>query len=186
MDLILLGPPGSGKGTQGVKIAERLGALHLSTGDMLRQEISSQSELGLAVQGIMARGELVSDGIVLDIVRGRLAGNPNIVFDGYPRNRSQAEALEKLLHDEGRAAPTALLLEVPEEIIRERLLRRAEASGRTDDSAETIMRRLDVYSRETVPLIEFFEKRDRLTRVNGVGTLDEVEERLAKAISGLM
>jgi adenylate kinase len=173
--LLFLGPPGAGKGTQAQNLADRHGILHLSTGEMLRAEVSRQSELGQQVEAVMARGELVADDLVLAIVRERLTTHSGgWLLDGFPRTRLQAEALESLLAQLAQPLDLAVLLELDDALLTQRLLSR----GRTDDTADTIANRLAVYHEKTAPLITYYDQRGLLRRVDGSGTIDEIAARL--------
>lgn len=181
--LIFLGPPGAGKGTQAKKLCAERSLTQLSTGDMLRSHRKRGTELGKQAQAIMDRGELVSDEIIVGMVRDELtnmeAGNIRVLFDGFPRTTAQAEALDNLLNELDANLTAAILLEVPdEEQLVQRLLKRAEQEGRADDNEETIRNRMGVYHKQTAPLIAFYENKDLLKRVQGVGTIDEVYAKL--------
>jgi adenylate kinase len=178
--LVLLGRQGAGKGTQAVRLAEHYGAPHISTGDMFRAAVSEGTELGLAAKEIMDRGDLVTDDITIGIVRERLAKDDAVehgfLLDGFPRTVAQAEALQELTS----SAPlhAVVNIDVPLDEVRERMTQR----GRADDTAEAIERRLELYERETSPLISFYEERDLMVTVDGLGTMDEVFDRLVRAI----
>ncbi|QEY32188.1 adenylate kinase [Synechococcus sp. RSCCF101] len=173
--LLFLGPPGAGKGTQAQQLAARHGMLHLSTGDMLRAEVDAGTPLGIEVNAVMERGDLVSDEQVLAIVRGRLL-NPNQgwLLDGFPRTLVQAEALADLLEELQQPLQRAVLIDLADDLLVQRLLNR----GRADDTADTIRNRLRVYQEKTAPLIAFYEERGLLARVDGEGTIDEIAARL--------
>lgn len=169
--LLFLGPPGAGKGTQAQRLSERHQLLHLSTGDLLRAEVKAASELGRQVEAVMARGELVSDGLVLAIVGERLKTHTlGWLLDGFPRNLPQAEALDSLLMDLGQPLQRVLLMELDDETLVTRLLNR----GRTDDTEEVIRHRLQVYRDQTAPLIQHYDDRGVLTRIPSQGTVDQV------------
>ena len=179
--LVLLGRQGAGKGTQAVRLADHYGAPHISTGDMFRAAVSEGTELGLQAKAIMDRGDLVTDEITIGIVRERLAKDDardhGFLLDGFPRTVAQAAALEEM------AAPLGGLhavvnIDVPLDEVRERMRQR----GRADDTDEAIDRRLELYERETAPLIAFYEERGLLVEVDGLGTMDEVFDRLVLAI----
>jgi len=185
MRLILLGPPGSGKGTQAGLLKETLQVTHISTGDLLRAEVAAGSDLGQQAQAVMAAGELVSDVLLLGMLEARLA-QPDIangfILDGYPRNISQAHALDILLVKIRQPLEAVVQLDVPNELLVERLAGRAVEQGRADDTPEVISQRLRVYEQDTAPLIDFYSARGTLVRVDGVGTLDEVLARITAAI----
>ncbi len=183
--ILFLGPPGAGKGTQAKMLARALGVPHVSTGDMLRQAVADETELGLQAKSIMARGELVPDDLVVAMVAERL-GAPDAacgyLLDGFPRNVAQGEALAAEMSDE--ALEIALLLEVPEGELITRLLKRAADEGREDDDESVIRRRLEVYREETEPLAEFYPGTGvPVVRVDGLGSIDDVFARLARALS---
>lgn len=186
MRLILLGPPGAGKGTQAASICSKFSIPHISTGDILRSEVASGSPLGEKVKGIMARGELVTDEVIMELVTGRLS-KPDcangFLLDGAIRTVPQAEALGAFLQQAGVPLPVVVLMEVPEEVIIERIVGRGKISGRADDSAEVAAERLRVYRRDTEPLVGYYDRLGLLRRVDGVGSLDEVFSRIVVALT---
>jgi len=186
MRLVLLGAPGSGKGTQAAKLKEHLQVPHISTGDLLRAEVAAGSPLGLQAKEVMARGDLVSDEILLGMLRDRFSRNDTragFILDGYPRNLAQAAALDELLASLGQKFDAAVQLTVDNEKIVERLAGRAKAEGRADDNPESVRKRLQVYDQQTAPVIEFYRQHGQLTVVDGVGSLDEVFVRIVEAIA---
>jgi adenylate kinase len=186
MRLVLLGAPGSGKGTQAARLKEYLDVPHISTGDLLRAEVAAGSPLGLQAKEVMARGDLVSDEILLGMLKHRFSRDDTrggFILDGYPRNLAQAAALDQLLAELHQPFDAAVQLTVDNEQIIERLAGRAKAEGRADDSPESVRRRLDVYDRQTAPVIDFYRQHGQLTVVDGVGTLDEVFTRIVEAIA---
>ena len=186
MRLVLLGAPGSGKGTQAARLKEHLQVPHISTGDLLRAEVAAGSKLGLEAKEIMARGELVSDAILLGMLEDRFSRpdtRGGFILDGYPRNLAQADALDALLRRIGQPMDYAVQLDVPVEMLVERIAGRAKAEGRADDSPESVRTRLRVYDEQTAPVVEFYRQHGQLTVVGGVGTLDEVFSRIVEAIS---
>ncbi|MGO3128066.1 MAG: adenylate kinase [Luteimonas sp.] len=185
MRLVLLGAPGSGKGTQAARLKDHLQVPHISTGDLLRAEVAAGTPLGLEAKAVMARGDLVSDEILLGMLEDRFSRDDTktgFILDGYPRNLAQAAALDALLKKLGVAFDAAVQLEVDNEQIIARLAGRAQAEGRADDSPESVRHRLNVYDQQTAPVIAFYREHDQLTVVDGVGSLDEVFTRIVKAI----
>ena len=186
MRLVLLGAPGSGKGTQAARLKEHLQVPHISTGDLLRAEVAAGSPLGLEAKEVMARGELVSDAILLGMLEDRFSRPDTangFILDGYPRNLAQADALDVLLKRIGQPMDAAVQLDVATELLVERIAGRATAEGRADDSPESVRTRLNVYDSQTAPVIEFYRTHGQLTVVDGVGTLDEVFTRIIEAIA---
>lgn len=174
--ILLLGPPGAGKGTQAILICNTLHVPHISTGDMLRDAVASGTDLGQQVESVMAAGELVSDQLVVAMVDERLSASDarcGYLLDGFPRTVAQAEALNDSVVN---AIGTVVLLEVESDEVVDRMTRRASEEGRSDDKEETIRRRLDVYESETAPLVDFYG--DAVLRVDGMGTVDEVFSRI--------
>ncbi|MEN2982151.1 MAG: adenylate kinase [Thermus sp.] len=178
--VIFLGPPGAGKGTQAARLSEELGFKKLSTGDILRDHVARGTPLGQQVKPIMDRGDLVPDELILALIREELADR--VILDGFPRTLPQAEALDRLLAETGTRLLGVVLVEVPEEELVRRMLRRAELEGRSDDNEATIRRRLEVYGEKTAPLIQYYEKKGALKRVEGVGAPDEVYARIRAAL----
>ena len=186
MRVVLLGAPGSGKGTQATRLKDHLQVPHISTGDLLRAEVAARSTLGLAAKEIMARGDLVSDAILLGMLESRFAwpdtGN-GFILDGYPRNLSQASALGDLLARIGQPIDRAVQLDVDSELLVERIAGRAKAEGRADDNPESVRKRLDVYAQQTAPVVGYYRQHGMLSVVDGVGTLDAVFTRIVEAIA---
>lgn len=186
MRLVLLGAPGSGKGTQAARLKDHLQVPHISTGDLLRAEVAAGSKLGLQAKEVMARGDLVSDDILLGMLEDRFSRpdtRDGFILDGYPRNLAQAAALDALLARIGQPMDVAVQLQVDNEHIVERLAGRAKAEGRADDSPETVRNRLAIYDEQTAPVIEFYREHGQLTVVDGVGTLDAVFTRIVQALA---
>ena len=186
MRLVLLGPPGSGKGTQAARLKEYLQVPHISTGDLLRAEVAAGSPLGVQAREVMARGDFVSDEILLGMLEERFARPDTaggFILDGYPRNLAQADALDTLLKKIHQPMDYAVQLEVPTELLVERIAGRAAAEGRADDTPEVVRNRLDKYTSQTAPVIDYYRQHGQLTVVNGVGSLDEVLSRLIEALS---
>ena len=183
---LIFGPPGSGKGTQSVKLASEFSLIHLSTGDMLREEVAAKTKLGKKVGGIMQRGELVPDEVVIHMIAERLDSNADargFIFDGFPRTVDQAIALDKTLSEKNTSICKMLMLEVVHEELVRRLLLRAEVSGRPDDKkVDIIENRINVYKEKTEPVIAYYRKDDKYMPVNGMGDIDEIFERLCKAV----
>jgi len=185
MRLVLLGPPGSGKGTQAGRLKESLHVAHISTGDLLRAEVAAGSALGEQAKAVMAAGKLVSDAILLGMLETRLAQSDvasGFILDGYPRNLAQAHALDTVLAKIGQPLDAVVQLDVPNELLVQRLAGRAAEQGRADDTPEVIRQRLQVYEQATTPLIDFYAARRMLARVDGVGSLDDVLARITSAI----
>ena len=186
MIAVFLGAPGSGKGTQAALLATRTGAPRISTGDILRQAVKDGTELGRQAKAIMDAGDLVSDDLMIGIIRERIArpdcGN-GFLLDGFPRTLAQAEALERLLAGRGVKIDAALNLQVDEANVVERMAGRAKAEGRSDDNAETIRERLRVYREKTEPLISWFERKGMLCNVNGSGTVEDVSRAIDACLS---
>lgn len=185
MRLVLLGPPGSGKGTQATRLKDKLGLAHISTGDMLRAEISAGSELGKQAKAVMDAGNLVSDEILLGMLESRLSQADvakGFILDGYPRNVAQANALDALLAKIGQPLDAVVQLDVATDLLVQRIAGRAAEQGRADDNPDSVRNRLNVYNEQTAPVVDFYAGRGTLERVDGVGELDEVEARIHKAI----
>ncbi len=181
LNLILTGPPGAGKGTQAQRLVKRCGIPQIATGDMLRAAVASGSELGRSIRDILGGGELVPDEIVIALVRERLSAQDaraGFILDGFPRTSQQARELEALLAETGHERLRVICLEVPEEELVRRILSRGE--GRADDTEETVRKRLEVYRRDTAPMLEHFA--DSVVRLDGTGSLDEIEQRIAEAL----
>lgn len=182
MRLIILGPPGAGKGTQAEGIAESRGIPHISTGDIFRANIKNETPLGLKVKDILAAGGYVTDEITNEIVKNRLAeddAKPGFLLDGYPRTANQVEALDAMLAETGHKLDAVIELTVDTEEVVQRLIKRAETSGRSDDTEEVIRERQALYVKETAPLAEAYTKRGLLIQVDGMGSIDEVAARIA-------
>jgi adenylate kinase len=179
--LLFLGPPGAGKGTQAMRLAEQHGLLHLSTGDLLRAEVQAGTPLGQEAQEVMARGELVSDALVLAIVRSRLETHSGgWLLDGFPRNLAQAEALDALLLELSQPIELVLLMELDDTLLLQRLL----ARGRSDDNEDVIRHRLQVYQQQTAPLIAHYRARGLLTAIDAFGSIEEIGGRIASSLEG--
>lgn len=185
-NLILFGPPGSGKGTQSERLIARYGLKHLSTGDLLRSEIAGKTTLGLEAKGFMDRGELVPDEVVIGMIRSALDNNPQakgFLFDGFPRTKAQSEALDTLLAQRSEAINVVLALGVTEEELVKRLLNRGLTSGRTDDVNESIIRaRIDEYHKKTSAVADHYRVFDKVVEVKGEGSVDEIFDALCGEI----
>lgn len=185
-NLILFGPPGSGKGTQSEKIIEKYGLKHLSTGDLLRSEIARQTPLGMAAKGFMDKGQLVPDEVVIGMISSALDENPGVngfLFDGFPRTASQAEALDKLLELKNDEIAVMLALEVSDEELTKRLLKRGETSGRSDDvNVDVIKARIQEYLNKTTAVADYYRNFNKVVMVKGEGTVDEIFERISNEI----
>ncbi|UCN15648.1 adenylate kinase [Cellulomonas iranensis] len=187
--LVLLGPPGAGKGTQAVRLAERLGVPAISTGDIFRSNIKNGTELGRRVQDITASGALVPDELTNELVRDRLAQSDAVegfLLDGYPRNVAQVAALDEMLAAAGQQLDLAVELTVDPQVVVERLTKRAEIEGRADDTEDVIRHRLDVYAEQTAPISQVYAARGVLAQVDGLGEVDEVTERLVAALAPVL
>lgn len=185
LNIVIFGAPGSGKGTQSEKITEKYDIRHISTGDVLREEIKNGTELGKTAKRYIDEGQLLPDELIIDIlasVLDSMKGHNGVIFDGFPRTIPQAEALKKLLQDRGQDITAMLDLDVPEEELITRLLKRGQESGRADDNMETIKKRLDVYKSQTFPLIEYYKKEGKYNHIKGVGALDDIFRDIAAVI----
>jgi adenylate kinase len=185
MRIVLLGPPGAGKGTQGHLLTEKYGIPEISTGDMLRSAVREDTALGREAKSYMERGALVPDEVIVGIVWERLTQDDTrsgFILDGFPRTLAQAEALSRMLHDSGMPLEHVISIEVPEEELRKRLTGRREIEGRSDDSDEAVRHRLEVYRQETAPLIAYYREAGLLRSIDGIGSVDEVFDRIVKAL----
>ncbi len=185
MRLVLLGPPGSGKGTQATRLKEELQIPHISTCDLLRAEVAAGTELGKQAKAVMDSGNLVSDDILLGMLESRLSQadvGKGFILDGYPRNVAQANALGELLAKLNQPLDAIVQLDVPTELLVERIAGRAKEQGRADDNPESVRQRLQVYNDSTAPVIDFYAAKGTLASVDGVGELDEVLARILAAI----
>ncbi|MEZ2441522.1 adenylate kinase [Chitinophaga sp. W3I9] len=190
VNLILFGPPGSGKGTQSANIIQKYGLIHLSTGDLLRSEIGDKTPLGLEAKKFMDQGQLVPDEVVIGMISSKLDANPDtrgFIFDGFPRTTAQAEALDKLLALKKTSISTVLSLEVPEDALIKRLLNRGLTSGRSDDASEDVVKaRIVEYHNKTAPVADHYAKFGKFKKVKGDGTEEEVFELLSKELDELV
>ena len=185
-NLILFGPPGSGKGTQSERLISKYGLKHLSTGDLLRSEIAGLTPLGLAAKSFMDKGQLVPDEVVIEMISSALDNNPQangFLFDGFPRTTAQAEALDKLLTQKGTSISVVLALQVTEAELVKRLLNRGLTSGRSDDTKEdVILARLAEYDKKTAAVADHYKKYDKVVYIKGEGSVDEIFDSLSDAI----
>ena len=185
-NLILFGPPGSGKGTQSEKLIAKYGLKHLSTGDLLRSEINNQTPLGKEAKNFMDKGQLVPDEVVIGMISSALDENPNakgFLFDGFPRTPAQAKALDNLLELKGAPIAAMLALEVSEEELVKRLLKRGETSGRSDDNNENVIRaRIVEYRTKTEAVADYYHEFDKVVMIKGEGSIDDIFERLCVEI----
>lgn len=185
MRIVLLGAPGSGKGTQAALMVEALGLPHISTGVLLRAAVAAGSKLGQAAKAVMDRGELVSDDIMLGLIEERLSQDDvaaGFILDGYPRNLSQAAALDSVLERLQQPVEIALQIDVDEEEVIQRIAGRAAAEGRSDDSEEVVRNRMRVYAEQTAPVVDYYAAKGLLTRILGQGSVDEVFQRIMSAL----
>ena len=187
MNLILFGPPAAGKGTQAKRLVENRRMVQLSTGDMLRAAIASGSDLGRRVAGIMERGELVSDSIVVELIESRLPETEaagGAIFDGFPRTLAQAQALDVMLKGRGRQIDLVVRLKVDDEALMQRIAGRFAESGRPDDNPESFKVRLAAYNEQTAPLLPYYEQQGKLAEVDGMGSIEAVSRAIDAALDG--
>ena len=186
INLILFGPPGSGKGTQATNLVEKYDLLHISTGDLFRYNLKNNTKLGQEAKKYIDKGELVPDSVTINMLAQKVEENPNVkgfIFDGFPRTIPQCEALDNLLASKNQAVSKLIMLDVPEEELVSRLLERGKSSGRADDSDENIIRnRLEVYENETTPCFDYYYIPNKSVKVWGVGDLDMIFQRLSLEI----
>ena len=190
INILIFGPPGSGKGTQSVRLAEKFNLLHLSTGDMLRAEIAAGTELGKKMSAIMSKGELVPDEVVIEMIAVKIDSvkdKAGFLFDGFPRTVAQTIALEKMLNGRGMKIDSMLVLDVDHDELVKRLIARAELSGRPDDKDPAVIEnRIDVYREKTEPIIDFCREKGLYQPVNGVGSIDDIFERLSDMVAKIV
>jgi adenylate kinase len=183
VNFLIFGPPGSGKGTQSVRLAEKFNLLHLSTGDMLRAEITAGTELGKKMSLIMSKGELVPDAVVIEMIAHKIdssKGSAGFLFDGFPRTVAQTVSLEEMLNERGMKIDQMLVLDVDHDELVKRLIARAELSGRPDDKDPAVIEnRIDVYKEKTEPIINYCSQKGLYQPVNGMGTIDDIFKRLS-------
>lgn len=188
-NIVIFGAPGAGKGTQSDKLIEKYGLGHISTGDVLRNEIKNGTELGQTAKGYIDNGQLIPDDLMVTILASVYDGfgkeHAGVIFDGFPRTIPQAEALKKMLAERGHQIDAMIELSVPEDELMARLLNRGKLTGRSDDNEETIKKRLDVYHSQTAPLIDWYENEGIHHHVEGLGTVDEIFDRICAVVDAL-
>lgn len=189
LNLILFGPPGCGKGTQSERLIAKYGLIHLSTGNLLREEIANQTTLGLEAKKLMDQGQLVPDAVVVGMIDSAITNNPQakgFLFDGFPRTVAQAEALDSLLQQKGEEINVVLALEVGTEELVARLINRGKTSGRSDDTNESVIRaRLQEYDNKTAPVAGYYEQFGKVQRVKGEGSIDEIFTALCDEVEAV-
>ena len=188
-NIVIFGAPGAGKGTQSDKLIEKYGLGHISTGDVLRNEIKNGTELGQTAKGYIDNGQLIPDDLMVSILASVYDGfgkeHAGVIFDGFPRTIPQAEALKKMLAERGHQIDAMIELSVPEDELMARLLNRGKLTGRSDDNEETIKKRLDVYHNQTAPLIDWYENEGIHHHVEGLGTVVEIFDRICSVVDAL-
>lgn len=188
-NIVIFGAPGAGKGTQSDKLIEKYGLGHISTGDVLRNEIKNGTELGKTAKGYIDNGQLIPDDLMVTILASVYDGfgkeHAGVIFDGFPRTIPQADALKKMLAERGHQVAAMIELSVPEDELMARLLNRGKLTGRSDDNEETIKKRLDVYHNQTAPLIDWYENEGIHHHVEGLGTVDEIFGRICAVVDVL-
>ncbi|MGJ1204129.1 adenylate kinase [Sphingobacterium lactis] len=185
LNLVLFGPPGAGKGTQSAKLIEKYGLHHISTGDMFRGHIKNQTPLGQEVSQIIADGNLVPDSITIAMLEEELKSNPDakgFIFDGFPRTVAQAEALDKFLEDNNQSITGVIALDVDEQELTQRIAKRQEISGRADDAADKLKKRIEEYFGKTIHVLPYYEAQGKLSKVNGIGEIEGIFGDLSQVI----
>ena len=188
LNIVIFGAPGSGKGTQSERIVEKYGINHISTGDVLRAEIKNGTELGKTAKGYIDQGQLIPDELMIDILASvfdSFTDSKGVIFDGFPRTIAQAEALKKMLAERGQDVSVMVDLDVPEEELMVRLIKRGKDSGRADDNEETIKKRLHVYHSQTAPLIDWYKNEKKYQHINGLGTMEGIFAEICEAVDKL-
>ena len=189
LNIVIFGAPGSGKGTQSELIVEKYGLFHISTGEVLRQEIQKQTEFGILANKFIIQGQLVPDDIIIQMLASIVDNNREVkgfIFDGFPRTLTQGEALDKMLRERGANIVAVLNLDVHEKMLITRLLKRGEISGRSDDNLETIQQRLNVYSQQTEPLKDYYKKQGKLFAIKGLDSIEDVFEKITESLDRLL
>ena len=189
LNIVIFGAPGSGKGTQSERIVEKYGINHISTGDVLRAEIKNGTELGKTAKGYIDQGQLIPDELMIDILASvfdSFKDSKGVIFDGFPRTIAQAEALKKMLAERGQDVSVMVDLDVPEEELMVRLIKRGKDSGRADDNEETIKKRLHVYHSQTAPLIDWYKNEKKYQHINGLGTMEGIFAEICEAVDKLL
>lgn len=186
LNIVLFGPPGAGKGTQSERLIEKYNLVHLSTGDVFRANIKGETELGKLAKSYMDAGQLVPDAVTIDMLRSEVAKHTDpkgFIFDGFPRTNAQAQALDEFLSSLNTQISLMLALEVEEQELKTRLLKRAEVSGRADDADPAVIeKRISVYNQETAPVKAFYQAQEKFIAIDGIGSIDEITQRLFSAI----
>ena len=188
LNIVIFGAPGSGKGAQSERIVEKYGINHISTGDVLRAEIKNGTELGKTAKGYIDQGQLIPDELMIDILASvfdSFKDSKGVIFDGFPRTIAQAEALKKMLAERGQDVSVMVDLDVPEEELMVRLIKRGKDSGRADDNEETIKKRLHVYHSQTAPLIDWYKDEKKYQHINGLGTMEGIFAEICEAVDKL-
>ena len=188
LNIVIFGAPGSGKGTQSERIVEKYGINHISTGDVLRAEIKNGTELGKTAKGYIDQGQLIPDELMIDILASvfdSFKDSKGVIFDGFPRTIAQAEALKKMLAERGQDVSVMVDLDVPEEELMVRLIKRGKDSGLADDNEETIKKRLHVYHSQTAPLIDWYKNEKKYQHINGLGTMEGIFAEICEAVDKL-
>lgn len=188
-NIVIFGAPGSGKGTQSDLMIEKYGLGHISTGDVLRKEIKEETELGKTAKMFIDKGQLIPDDLMIDILAHVYDGfgkdHEGVIFDGFPRTIPQAEALSKMLDERGHKVAAMIELDVPEEELMARLIKRGQESGRSDDNEETIKKRLDVYHSQTAPLVEWYKKENIHNHINGLGEMSRIFGDICQVVDAI-
>ena len=188
LNIVIFGAPGSGKGTQSELIIKEYGLDHISTGDVLRSEMKNETELGKIAKGYIDNGQLIPDELMIDILANvfdSFKDSKGVIFDGFPRTIAQAEALKKMLNERGQEVSIMLDLEVPEDELMVRLIKRGQESGRADDNEETIKKRLAVYHSQTAPLIDWYKNDGKYCYINGLGTMGGIFAAISESVDKL-